>query len=239
MNSLAIQQRALLRALWLPHYETAMALAGPHLARADSKALRGLRAYRSHGRALAERALVAAYPTVFEQLGDANFAWLARAHWLHFPPARGDVGQWGGQLPQHIDDMPQLQQDEPGLADVARVDWAMHVASTAADTPARPDTLKLLVQNDPARLTLRLAPGTVCVAGTLVWRQGLAPRKRPLAQGECHFIDALLTRQSLLQAIEGSPAIELQQWLPQAVNEGLVLGVKRLRCRPDPKEQAT
>ena len=115
MSALAAQQRALLRALWLPHYETAMSLVGPHLARADAQAVRGLRAYRSHGRALAERALAAAYPTVREQLGEENFAGLARAHWLRYPPARGDVGLWGAQLAQHIESMPQLVEDEPGL----------------------------------------------------------------------------------------------------------------------------
>ena len=34
MNALAAQQRALLRSLWLPRWETAALLVGPHLARA-------------------------------------------------------------------------------------------------------------------------------------------------------------------------------------------------------------
>jgi hypothetical protein len=228
MITLAAQQRALLRALWLPHYETAMTLAGPHLAKADAKALRGLRAYRSHGRALAERALAAAYPRVREQLGDDNFGGLARAHWLRHPPARGDVAWWGGELARHIESLPQLAQDEPGLADLARLDWALHRAATAADASPRLESLRWLTECDPARVALRLAPATACVAGQLVWRQGLAPRCRPLAAGEAEFIEALLAGRPLDAALASNP-IDFGTWLAAAAREGLVLGVRRLR----------
>lgn len=234
MTALAHQQRALLRALWLPHYETAMTLVGPHLARADAAALRGLRAYRSHGRALAERALAAAYPRVREALGDENFAGMARAHWLRHPPARGDVACWGGELARHIESLPQLAHDAPGLADLARVDWAMHRAATAPDAVGKLETLRRLTECDPDHVTLRLAPATACVAGHLVWRHGLAPRCRPLTAGESPFIGALLAGQSLGAALAAAP-IDFGAWLAAAVNEGLVLGARRLRrCQEQP-----
>lgn len=229
MNALAAQQRALLRSLWLPRWETAALLVGPHLARADGRALRGLRAYRANGRALAERALAAAYPSVAAALGEENFAGLARTHWLRYPPARGDIAHWGAQLARHIESIPQLVADEPGLADRARIDWALHRAATVRDEPPRLQTLQLLVDCDPARVALRLAPATQCVAGALVWRQGLKPVARPLAQGEQPFIDALLARRPLTEALDTAPPFDFNPWLAQAVQEQLVLGARRLR----------
>lgn len=228
MSALAEQQRALLRALWAPRHQDAIAALGPHLARADAQALRGLRAYRSHGRALAERALGAAFPTVREVLGDADFGGLARAHWLRHPPAGGDVAEWGGALADHIAAIPQLVDDEPRLADIARLDWALHRAASAADAEARPATLQLLVEEDPARIALQLAPGTACVAGELVWRQGLAPRRRALAEGEAGFLEALLAHRSLAAALDAAPTFEFQPWLQAAVRDGLLLGAHRI-----------
>jgi hypothetical protein len=229
MNALALQQRAMLRALWAPGYESAAAHVGPFLARADAKAVRGLRAYRTNGRMLAERALAAAYPTVVQTIGDENFAGLARAHWQRFPPASGDVGAWGGRLAGHIESIPQLLEDFPKLANEARIDWAMHCAATAPDAAPRLDTLKLLLECDPAQLTLRLAPGTACVAGTVVWRTGWEPRKRDALEAEAALLETLLARRSLLAAVECAPSLDLDAWLARAAAEGLVIGARRLR----------
>ena len=224
MNVLAAQQRALLKALWMPRPESAAALVGPFLVRADARAVRGLRAYRSNGRLLAERALAAAYPGVAETLGKDNFAGLARSHWQRFAPERGDIARWGAQLAQHIESIPPLVEDFPSLADQARVEWALHCASAAADLPAQPETLQLLADSDPAHVTLLLASATCCVAGALVWRDGLRPRTRAPAPGEQAFIDALLARRSLLAALEAAPHFDIHSWLAPAVQDGLVRG---------------
>ncbi len=121
-------------------------------------ARRGLLAYRTNGLALAERALAAAYPVLAQLLGDDNFAALARHFWLSAPPLRGDLGQWGGGLPAFVEAASQLA-DEPYLGDVARVEWALHQAATAADVVADPSSFAWLASMDPSVISLQLAAG--------------------------------------------------------------------------------
>ena len=123
---------------------------------------RGLAAYRSNAGALAERALALAYPTVQQLLGAESFAALARALWQRQPPVAGDMGLWGGALAAFIADAPSLV-DEPYLADVARLEWAVHKAERAPDAAGAVQGLDRLAGDDPMRLQLRLAPGTALI----------------------------------------------------------------------------
>jgi hypothetical protein len=125
-------------------------------------ALRGLQAYQAHAGALAQRALAAAYPTVQLLLGTDSFAGLARTLWAQQPPQQGDMAQWGDALPAFISTAPSLV-GEPYLADVARLDWAVHTAHTAADHTAAPD-LQALASHDPHTLVLHTCPGTALVS---------------------------------------------------------------------------
>jgi len=248
---LAAQQQALVAALWAPRPQAALALAAGRV-RMDATTLRGLRAYRSNGRALAVRALGAACPTVAALLGEANFEAVAQALWLAHPPVRGDMAEWGAALPAWIESRADLAQAEPYLADVARVDWALHVAASAAD--AEPDlaSLALLQQHDPDTLTLMLAPGTQAIASpwpvvslvqahagegvslaepALVWREGLRPRVRVAAPGEAVFVRALQAGRSLAQALDAAPAFDFAAWLSPvspAVTTGLLTGAALL-----------
>jgi hypothetical protein len=151
VNTLAQQQDALLQALWQPH---GTAPYSP----------RGLAAYRSNGLELAQRALAGAYPVVAQLLGEENFTALAHGLWAGHPPQRGDVAQWGAQLAQHIESLPDLSGEEPFMADVARVEWLLHTAATAADAQLDAASLQILAQHDPANFTLVLSPGAACVA---------------------------------------------------------------------------
>ena len=160
MSELAQQQQALLDAVLGPWNEQLLAGA---VTQSDAMRQRGLRAYRSNGQALAQRALSAAYPVVAQLMGDDSFAGLARAFWHACPPLRGDMAQWGGELAAFIAADAQLQ-DEPYLPDVARLEWLLHVAATAADVTPRPDTLRLLLSVDPDRLGLCLAPAAACLS---------------------------------------------------------------------------
>jgi hypothetical protein len=154
-SELADQQRAMLAALLGP-FES-HALEG-RVSQSAPARLRGLRAYRSNGHALAERALTAAFPVVTQLLGPDNLQGLARAFWQAHPPARGDIAQWGAQLPAYIESLVQLN-DEPFLADVARVEWALHEAATAADAEVDPGSLRLLLAVEPTHIRLLAAPG--------------------------------------------------------------------------------
>jgi Putative DNA-binding domain len=122
----------------------------------------GLRAYRANAGAAAERALAAACPTVQQLMGEDSFAALARALWHHAPPDRGDLAQWGADLPAFLAADPALS-GEPYLADVARVDLALHRAESAADAALDPATLQRLAEHPPETLRLRLAPGAALV----------------------------------------------------------------------------
>jgi hypothetical protein len=111
----------------------------------------------------AARALAAAYPTVQQLVGDESFAQLARAVWQRFPPQRGDLAQFGAALPAWIELDPQLA-SEPYLADVARVDWAVHTIEQAADIEQPPAGLERLGDTDPSRLRVKLRSGLALVA---------------------------------------------------------------------------
>jgi len=169
--TLALEQQALLAALWADDAEVAIKNIAPYavLARAGglndsaTRLRRGLLAYRSHGRELAVRALQSAYPVLARLLDEDNFAPLARAFWQALPPKRGDLACWGDALPQFVQRLPQLA-SEPFLADVARVEWALHSASTAADASIDVASFGLLTTHDALGLSLCLSPGLACVA---------------------------------------------------------------------------
>ena len=152
----ALRQQMLLRALWA---DARPGVVAGWLRDPPARTTRGLQAYRAHAGALAERALAAAFPTVAQLVGEESFAALARALWWAQPPQRGDMGLWGEALPAFIAASPQLA-EEPYLADVARLDWAVHQAERAADCSATTG-LQRLAEIDPQALYLRLADGVL------------------------------------------------------------------------------
>jgi Putative DNA-binding domain len=131
----------------------------------EPRAERALQAYRANAGALAERALAAAYPTVAELLGDEAFGQLARALWHAVPAQCGDMGLFGADLAGFIEASDQLR-DEPYLADLARLEWAVHRAAFAADAGNDPLPLQRLAQADAAELRLVLRPGSAIVCST-------------------------------------------------------------------------
>ncbi|MEK8027424.1 DUF692 family multinuclear iron-containing protein [Pseudaquabacterium rugosum] len=154
----------LLHALFQPIGSAAAAQAdaalAPGLAGDAATQSRALAALRGQQRATAVHALRAVYPALRDQLGDEAFAVLARRHGLARPPTRGDLGQWGGDLADAIAAEPQLA-DWPWLADLARLEWAVHQAQHAADAPALTTTdLQALAAADPAQVRLRPPPGS-------------------------------------------------------------------------------
>jgi hypothetical protein len=153
----ALRQQQLLRTLWRRGDDSALAL---WLRESGARAEQGVAAYRSNAAAIAERSLAAAFPTLQQLLGDESFAQLARVFWLQRPPQRGDLAWFGDGLPAWIEADAQLA-SEPYLADVARVDWAVHAIEQAADVAQPPAGLALLGELDPSRLLLRLRPGLV------------------------------------------------------------------------------
>ncbi len=155
----ALRQQMLLRALL---GDARPAVVGGWM-RDGARFERGLAAYKANAGALAERALAAAFPTLQQLLGDESFAALARTFWRRHPPERGDVATWGEHLSSFIADDETLA-PEPYLADVARLEWAVHACERAADAAGVVEGLDLLASHDPAALRLRFAPGLALVA---------------------------------------------------------------------------
>jgi hypothetical protein len=162
-NTLLLQQQSLLDALFARPGSTHASSAMQHLhALLEPQAARGLAAYQANGHALAGRSLLGAYPVIAQLLGVDNFQALARDLWHHHPPVCGDLARWGGALPAFLANNEQLA-ELPYLADVARVEWALHQAAGAADALADLHSFARLSHEDPVALTLVLAPGTALI----------------------------------------------------------------------------
>ena len=165
-NKEALRQQMLLRALWR---DARPGVVAGWLRDEPARFTRGLLAYQANAGALAERALAAAFPTVQQLVGEASFASMARAFWSAHAPLHGDMALWGAELAAFIEAADQLA-DVPYLADVARLEWAVHRAEAAADADADANAqaqgLALLAEHDPAELILRLRPGTAVLSST-------------------------------------------------------------------------
>jgi Putative DNA-binding domain len=193
---------------------------------------RGLAAYRANAHASAQRALQAAYPVTAQLMGEDSFPYLARDFWHQHPPQRGDLAQWGGDLPAFLAASEQLA-DTPYLADVARIEWALHCCASAPDRAQDAASFAALAEHAPEALSFLIAPGAVVlpsaypaaavvlahqgqgsmehaaalwhagVAQTaLVWRQGFVPRLRALQDTDIAFTSAVCAGQNLAKALD-------------------------------------
>lgn len=159
---LAREQDALLAAIASLRMADALQTMAPYVQPWPLTA-RGLQSYQANALALARRALPEAFPVLTQMLGDESFADLAADFWQQRPPVRGDMAQWGGELPAFLAASPQLA-DVPYLADVAQVEWALHSVATAADSHLDAASFALLSEADPATFTLQCAEPLHCVA---------------------------------------------------------------------------
>lgn len=123
------------------------------------RAASGLAVYRGQAAATADRALASAFPTLRRMVGAVDFERLAGEFWRAVPPLRGDLGEWGGGLPEFVECHPGLT-SWPWLADAARLDLALHRNERAADAVLDTESLALLQTTDPAAVRLELMPGS-------------------------------------------------------------------------------
>ncbi|WP_295636555.1 DNA-binding domain-containing protein [uncultured Methylibium sp.] len=143
--------------------DPAVAVLATDLRERDHRLQRGLGAYRANAAGIAERALAAAHPTVQALVGVEDFAVLARALWRASPPPRGDLAQWGQDLPAFIE----AERDFdpwPYLGDCARLDAAVQRCESAADADLQRETLALLAERPPESLRLRFVPSLQLLA---------------------------------------------------------------------------
>lgn len=256
----ARRQQALLAALAT---HDAAAIGAARLHEHGARAERGLAAYRSNAQALAERALAAAFPTVAAMLGDEAFALLARGFWRDAPPLRGDIGEWGAELPAWIEGEPGLA-EWPWLADSARLDHALHACERALDADVEADSFALLGQADPQMLWLDTRPGLAVLVSPFpiatihaAHRSGdFAPLRAALAAGAgeslcvarqgwqaaLHRLDA--PDASFMQALQGGATLgaalgragetfDFAAWLQRALTQAWL---RRVRPHTDPDD---
>ena len=197
-----VRQQQLLRALWRRGADASLA---GWLRESGARVQQGLDAYRANAGAVAERALAAAFPTLQQLVGDESFAQLARAFWHRHPPLCGDLARYGDALPGWIADDPQLA-EEPYLADVASVDWAVHAIEHAADVSAPPAGLRLLGELEPSQLVLRLRPGLACIVSrwpvVTIWHAHRSPEPDRFAP----------VRQALAVCVAENALVARPQW---------------------------
>ena len=125
----------------------------------------GFDAYARNMRGGAARALAAALPTVVQLLGEAWFEHCATAYWQAEPPAQGVWSAWGaGFASWFTRTNPQdAAAQYPYMADIARLDWAMHCAELAADLPADASTWVLLSSEAPEQIGIGFCPSTAVI----------------------------------------------------------------------------
>jgi Putative DNA-binding domain len=222
--TLLTQQQALLEAIWSwpadePNFHK-------KIANFDGQSSgRGLLAYQSNARMLAQRVLAAAYPVVTAVLSPDSMGQLARALWKTHPPTCGDLTHWGAALPAFVAGSEQLA-DLPWLADLARLEWTLHAAEAAADVAHDTASWGLLVQAEPSALGLRFAAATQVLP--LSWNVHPIWQAHQAPEGD-----------ALEQAVQrlGPDAAQWAQPMPSAV---LVWRpIHQVRCRPVAEPEAT
>jgi len=212
---------------------------------------RGLQAYQVNAQVLSERALAAVYPKVRQIIGEASFQAMAWAFWRRHPPQQADLGGWGELLAGFL-----AAQDEMDgwLCDLARLEWAAHLALRAADLAFDSASLDLLASQDPARLRLQLPAGlsllqvqakawsiwsgeatdesSEAVMAVLLWRQNWASKGRRLSQGDSQLLQALIDGRTLEVALQQTFAVDagfdFSAWLQAALREGWLRGAARI-----------
>ena len=90
--------------------------------------------YRANMVAAANKALSGAYPVVRQVVGAEFFNGLAREYQRATPSTSGDLTSFGAHFDAFLAAFEHVQ-DMPWLPDLARLEWAAHLAYGAADAP--------------------------------------------------------------------------------------------------------
>lgn len=118
-----------------------------------------MHAHQGHVRVLAAQVLARAYPSLPRLLGSEPWPLLAQQFWQAHPPTEGHLHVWGQNLPAWLGKQPTLAA-WPFLADVARLDWALHTSRLAEPQSVQAHTLAWLADegSSPDHLVLQLQP---------------------------------------------------------------------------------
>lgn len=140
--------------------------------------------YRGNLTANWQRALAGAYPVLEALVGDEFFRALARRYAHSHPCREGDLNHFGAALAAFLGDFGGLD-DYPYMADVARLEWALHRAHYGSDeAPLAPAALAAI---EPALLgesRIALHPTVALIASKWaighIWRAHQPAATEPL-----------------------------------------------------------
>ncbi len=221
--SLALEQQAMVDAIL--GRGTLVAANARGLAGVEGGQDRGLQAYRGNAQGLAARTLASVFPRVQESVND--FDAMAWAFWRCHPPVAGDLGLWGTGLPEFLALQPGMDAD---LVKLARLEWALHAAESAADETLDAASLALLGTQEPERLSLRLMPGLALLGQALVWRQGWRAVSMDLDAANAAFVRSLMQPTSLHDALlKAGDGFDFSDWLQQALRETWLWRVEEIQ----------
>jgi uncharacterized protein len=131
-------------------------------ASADSASAR-LSVYRANISSNARGALAAIYPIVCKLVGAEFFSGLAHAYCAAHPSVSGDLNELGEHLGEFVRTFPPAS-ELPYLADVAHLEWCLHLAHYAADrAPLDVNALSAITEDAYPRLALELHPAVAVV----------------------------------------------------------------------------
>ena len=212
----------------------------------------GLEIYRNAYRERLFSALAVSFERTRQWVGDDAFSAAARHLVITSPPSNWTLDAYGAHFPALLDalfaqngevaelawlewhlqqafaatDLPELSGSALAQSELADGDWECLRFQMAAGFAARPvahDCAKLwqaLCMGDAAASDLKpIEPATL-----VVWRKGLSPHYRILAQDEFSALDSLLkgeTFGAVAAQISESRAADLGQWFAQWLSEGL------------------
>jgi len=166
-----------------------------------------------------ESALADAYPVVARLVGPAFFAEAASAYARDFPSASGDLHRFGARFADFLAGYPHAKA-LPWLADMARLEWALHQAQFAADAagldaaalaavaPERQGDVKLLLHPATAMLRSRWP--------LVAWWEANQPDRDGTPRDDAAASAAILvTRSGGLprpHEVDDAEAVALQAW---------------------------
>lgn len=148
--------------------------------------------YRGNLSATWHRTLGHACPVVLALVGEEFFAGLARAYGRQYPSGSADLNHFGARFADFLSSFPPAA-ELPYLPDMARLEWAVHLAHYAADAPAlAPEALAALHPDQLEARRFALHPACALLASNwqvaALWQahqegagQGMFPHEMQVA----------------------------------------------------------
>jgi hypothetical protein len=164
--------------------------------------VRRLRVYGNNTRENLLQALLAVYPVVDSLVGRGFFRTAASHYQDQHPSRSGDLNRYGAGFPRFLAGYPHAR-PLPYLADVARLEWALHGAYHAPDAPALQASALAAVAAELGELRLTLHPSARLLASPYP-----LPAIWALAEGDAGVAVDLRAGASRLLLLR--PALEVQ-----------------------------